>query len=193
MHVLSNYEYDLSACLVNCSNNGVCLLDTITQTYMCQCNANFVGQLCQTDTRICSTFPCLNNSTCLDLNLNNASSFKCQCGSNFYGINCENAVDLCLNETCSGNGYCTSNRSEISCCCFIGFSGMQCELEKNSVKILHYVQNSSVSLCLTCIIVTICIILLNDMCSLFIAKEKGKSQQKKASQIFRFKYTTASM
>ena len=193
LQILATYEYDFSACLVNCTNNGVCILDTITQKYICQCIVNFGGQSCQTDTRICSTFPCLNKGTCLDLILNNASSSKCQCVSNFYGINCENEANMCHNQTCSGNGYCTFNSSEITCLCFNGFSGMQCELEKNSVKILHYVQISSVLLCFTCIIITICIIIMNDMCNLFIAKSKNKSHKKKTSKIFRFKYIAAKM
>ena len=160
---------------------------------MCQCFPNFAGRSCQSDTRICSTFPCLNNGTCLDSILNNTNTFKCQCRANFYGIYCENAVNLCQNETCSENGYCTVNSNEITCRCFLEFSGIQCEVENISIKIVHYVQMSSVLLCFVCIGITICIIILNDVWDLLIAKSKNKIDKNKASRIYKFKYTTTSM
>ena len=97
MNILTNSNYDLSACLKNCSNNGLCLLNTTNQKYSCQCFTHFNGISCQFDTRPCSKYPCLNNGTCLNTNLN-TSEFKCQCQLNYFGLNCETKIDLCKNQ-----------------------------------------------------------------------------------------------
>ena len=97
---------DVSSCLSNCSNQGICKLSN-NQTYICECNANFMGKSCQSDKRPCSqSNKCLNNGTCVDsLDLTSSS---CQCPENglFYGKFCEKRRNLCENVTCSSHGYC---------------------------------------------------------------------------------------
>jgi hypothetical protein len=86
---------DMSSCLNNCSNQRICKLDLITQKYSCECNTNFMGKSCQTDSRPCMRWnPCLNNATCFNLN---STSVECKCPSNglYYGEYCENRIDLC--------------------------------------------------------------------------------------------------
>jgi hypothetical protein len=61
-YVLSTYTGGLSECLVNCSNQGICVLNSLEQ-YVCQCNQFRLGASCQTDSRPCSSNPCLNNNT----------------------------------------------------------------------------------------------------------------------------------
>ena len=64
---LLNTNYDLSGCIVNCSNNGQCRFDLLSNQFFCSCNTAFLsGAACQLDTRPCSSNPCLGNSTCVD-------------------------------------------------------------------------------------------------------------------------------
>jgi Tfp pilus assembly major pilin PilA len=86
--VLTNYTGDLSACLANCSNQGICILNSLQQ-YICECNQYRTGKSCQSDTRPCSSNPCLNNGLCIDTN-NQTLSFQCICSNSslFYGTYC---------------------------------------------------------------------------------------------------------
>ena len=61
--ILETYIGDLTGCLANCSNQAVCMLDT-QQKYICQCKEFKNGLSCQSDTRPCSSNPCLNNGVC---------------------------------------------------------------------------------------------------------------------------------
>jgi len=144
---------DMSSCLMNCSNQGICKLDPITQKFICECNANFMGKSCQTDSRPCMRWnPCLNNATCQNVN---STSFECKCPSNglYYGEYCENKVNLCENVTCSSNGYCyLQNQTQPKCKCNNGFSGETCELESNTIKQLKTFQWTSTIICIICLI-----------------------------------------
>jgi hypothetical protein len=143
---------DISACLANCSNNGLCQLDPQTLKYICECNANFMGKSCQTDTRPCSqSNKCLNNGTCI--NSLNLTSFKCQCPQNgpFYGQYCEKTINLCENVTCSSHGYCIQNLNETKCKCNLGYEGEVCDKELNEVKKVKYTQWTTTIICMICI------------------------------------------
>jgi hypothetical protein len=102
---------DITACLTNCSNQGICKLTNLT--YFCECNAIFLGKSCQTDKRLCSqSNKCLNNGTCI--NSKDLTSSICKCPENgpYYGQYCENVKNLCENVTCSSHGYCIRNKNE---------------------------------------------------------------------------------
>jgi hypothetical protein len=153
---------DINACLINCSNQGVCKFINIT--YICGCNANFIGKSCQTDERPCShSNKCLNNSTCI--NSLDLTSFTCQCPKNgpFYGQYCENVKNLCENETCSSHGYCTQSQNETKCKCFTGFKGDRCEIESNSVNVVKSVQWLSIAICIFSIILFWCLVIASDI------------------------------
>ena len=143
---------DISSCLANCSNQGVCKLDPQMQKYICECNANFMGKSCQTDERPCSQAnKCLNNGTCL--NSLNLTTFTCQCPENgpYYGQYCENMRNLCENVTCSFHGNCIQNQSDTKCKCLNGYEGDKCEIESNSIKVVKNVQWTSTIICIVCI------------------------------------------
>jgi hypothetical protein len=100
------------------------------------------------DIRPCMHSPCLNNGTCVEnttalisTNGNSNSSYTCECGEYYYGTNCEYRLDLCQNETCSNNGYCTmeSTQNVANCTCIMGYSGVYCETELESTKIIKTV------------------------------------------------------
>ena len=146
---------DVSSCLSNCSNQGVCKLSN--QTYICECNDYFTGKSCQNDQRPCTkSNKCLNNGTCI--NSLDLTSFSCKCPENgvFYGQYCENIKNLCENETCSLHGYCHQQQSEIKCKCFKGFNGDNCELESNEVKAVKSFQWTTTIICIMCMVISGC-------------------------------------
>ena len=101
----TNDGSDFTDCLVNCSNNGNCIVSADKQL-TCECNEHFTESDCSRDMRLCSKRLCSNNGTCIDkINATEIEyNFECQCPDNFVGRNCQIRIDLCLNETCSLNG-----------------------------------------------------------------------------------------
>ena len=63
-------------------------LDTVSGTvssFTCQCRLGYTGQLCETNINECSSSPCQNNATCVDL----VNSFACRCNGFFVGNLCD--------------------------------------------------------------------------------------------------------
>ena len=158
--LLVSSQYDLSSCLSNCSNQGICSLDVLTQQYICSCNSGFIGKACQTDQRPCARSRCLNNATCLNLNV---TGYVCQCSSGiFFGEFCQYKNNICANRTCSLNGDCRETQSETYCKCFTGFSGDDCQVVEMSTKIVKGVQMTTTILSMACLVSLACLVLGND-------------------------------
>ena len=122
-------------------------------------NQNRMGVSCQSDTRPCSSSPCLNNGSCY--NTNNDTSFQCTCQNDlFYGIYCEYKLDLCLNSTkcIKGQGICQVNDTQISCKCFKGYSGQNFEIISTSLLVTKSI--ISVTTILTIIIMVSYVIMI---------------------------------
>ena len=152
------YTGDLSACLTNCSNQGVCFLNS-DQKYVCQCNPYRTGSACQSESLPCASYPCLNGGVCN--NTKNGTSFECSCNSDiFYGANCENEINLCLNSTvCFNNqGYCIMNGTQPICKCKSDYSGVNCEIISSSLATRKSIINASTIIAiisLVCLAITI--------------------------------------
>ena len=158
---------DVTSCLSNCSNQGVCKLST-NKTYICECNANFMGKSCQTDERPCSQANrCLNNGTCI--NSLDLTSSSCQCPQNgpFYGQYCENMRNLCENVTCSSHGYCSQSQSETKCKCYVGYDGDKCEIVSSSVRVVKSIQWTTTIICILCILIFWMMIVGSDVLGYF--------------------------
>uniref|UniRef100_A0A7M4G1Z8 Milk fat globule EGF and factor V/VIII domain containing n=1 Tax=Crocodylus porosus TaxID=8502 RepID=A0A7M4G1Z8_CROPO len=72
-----------------CHNNGVCQIppnrgDVFTE-YICKCPSGFEGTHCQENKNECSSQPCRNGGTCLDLD----GDYTCKCSSPFLGRTCQ--------------------------------------------------------------------------------------------------------
>jgi hypothetical protein len=159
-------DSDISSCLSNCSNQGVCTLKN--QTYYCECNENFIGKSCQTDKRPCSqSNNCLNNGTCINSLDLTSSSCKCPENGLYYGEYCENKKNLCENVTCSLHGNCIQNQNETVCTCFIGFKGDECEIESNAVKVVKGVQWVSTTICIVTLVFLWFLFICSDLLSYF--------------------------
>jgi hypothetical protein len=185
--VLSNYTGDLSACLANCSNQGICTLNSVQQ-FVCECNQYKTGRSCQSDSKPCSSNPCLNNGLCVDIN-NQTSSFQCICPSLFYGIYCENKIDLCLNSTiCYNNqGYCKMNGSQPVCNCIVGYSGVNCEIISSSLAAKKIIINVSALIAFVVIAFFIFTIFVFDYTKYFLMAKpiKKKLKTKKPKSHFK--------
>jgi len=187
LNILQSNE-DLNSCLIDCSNQGVC--QQVNQTFVCQCNQNYMGSSCQTYTGACSRNKCLNNATCV--NTLNMTSYKCECPSNglFYGQYCENRINTCQNVTCSLHGFCISNQNlTTQCKCFYGYSGEICDVESTSIKIVKVVQWTTTIICIICIVIFWMITIGSDILSYFgigdklIDIEKWKHDKLHSNQI----------
>ena len=156
--------------------------------YECGCDPYFSGKACQYDSRPCSSGPCLNNGTCV--NINNDTSFQCECQQTFFGLNCENQINICQNKTCGGKGYCFNDQNEPKCKCFTGYSGDECETVSTFVKLVRPVVQISTSLiCFIVIGTTIVLIISNDVWNYFMARYRKKyGKIIKSKKIIRFKY-----
>lgn len=111
-----------------CLNGGLCLTDTSTGEFHCECPAGFQGDFCQEEIDHCSSSPCKNNGTCTNL----GSGYSCACPNNTRGESCQHA-DPCLSSPCRNGGNCSwplNGTTEYECDCVLrlenGFSGENC-------------------------------------------------------------------
>ena len=171
--VLEAYVGDLSSCLGNCSNQGICVLSN--QKYICQCNQYRTGVSCQSNTRPCSSSPCLNNGSCS--NTNNDTSFQCKCQNDlFYGAYCEFKLDLCLNSTncIRGQGICQMNDTQTSCKCCKGYSGQNCEIISNSLLVKKSIISVTTILAIIIMVSYVIMIVCFDFTKYFSIRKRNK-------------------
>lgn len=193
LNILSLQTNDISGCLTNCSSNGQCKLNSLRGFYTCACEPYFIGPSCQYDTRPCSsTSPCLNNGTCSNQQITNATLFECQCQTSFYGTNCEKQINICQNETCNKNGYCYNSQNEPKCKCFTGYLGDKCDLISSQIQQVKTIQSTSSIICFIIFATMISMVILNDIMNCFIDKKKKRSNKnvQQESSFIRYKYQT---
>nr|XP_054749141.1 hyalin-like [Lytechinus pictus] len=90
----------------------------------------------------CSSTPCQNFATCIDLN---RVDFECTCTSAYTGTLCTD--ELCPADYCGNNGVCVITVGLQSLCiCDTNFEGDQCEIHEQYVT-HHYSDRSSRSSC----------------------------------------------
>ena len=141
---------DLTSCLNNCSNHGVCKLIS-GMLYGCFCDPDYIGPSCSVNSRPCSSVPCLNNGTCTEVMVSNGTyNFTCTCLEKYSGSRCEifDISELCSNLSCV-YGTCQVNSStlEVGCKCFKSYSGDLCDIETTEIKTIKSVITWS-SICL---------------------------------------------
>ncbi|XP_004699170.1 protein delta homolog 1 isoform X1 [Echinops telfairi] len=110
--------------------NGVCF-----EPWQCICDEGWEGHFCHIDVRPCTSNPCANNSTCMNLDM---GGYKCSCAPGFTGPHCqEKKAGPCKTNgsPCQHGGTCVDDEgraSHASCLCPPGFSGIFCEIMANS-------------------------------------------------------------
>lgn len=104
---------------ISCTGNGLCIDQE--QTFLCQCNPGFLGQLCEI-VDYCQEIDCSGQGLCQ----NGADSFTCICNPGYTGQQCETDIDECIGVNCSGNGLCTDGVNSFFCNCNPGYTGQLC-------------------------------------------------------------------
>lgn len=189
-NLLSNIDYDISGCLINCTNNGKCKLNMQSNKIECSCVDFFFGSDCRSNRRICSNqMQCLNSGSCIDIiEFNNEKntfefSYQCNCSQYYYGERCQYEVDLCQNKTCSSNGFCKVNETKQAVCnCFKFFSGENCEITSNELVVIKKVITVSSIVAIVVICTMFLTLLLNDITSLIINYDRKKHARKKLKE-----------
>jgi hypothetical protein len=182
IEILSSNAYGLNGCLMNCSNKGDCY--RIDNFYKCICNDYFTGESCDTDTRACSSNPCLNNGICVDIQNKSKSltnwEYKCNCTIGIFGgENCQNEINLCLiNKECNKNGYCVNDNGQAKCKCFMSYFGDKCENTLSELVIQKGIVKTAVIIAILMIIAFYLVIFIDDLLRYYICKMKFKKVKK---------------
>eukprot|EP00057_Strongylocentrotus_purpuratus_P025302 XP_011679776.1 PREDICTED: receptor-type tyrosine-protein phosphatase delta [Strongylocentrotus purpuratus] len=71
----------------------------------------------------CSSGPCMNGGTCMDL----VNAYTCSCLDGFNGTHCEFDIRECDSTPCKNNGTCFDATNYYNCTCLPGFIGTYCE------------------------------------------------------------------
>ena len=181
-NLLTSTNQDITACLTNCSNNGVCQLDPSTQKLLCTCDQYFTGSKCNIDTRPCSYGPCLNNATCINTNLT-SPGYLCECNQFYTGTNCETQIDLCQNETCSSNGKCSIVDNKPECKCFQYYSGDNCKTQSQTLVVIKsFIETTSI-IAIILIIAFYMIIVISDVLKFLVCNKEKRFKKKQKNQV----------
>ena len=158
----------MSGCIVNCTNRGNCKYDSPSNKYVCACDEYFSGKSCEIDTRACSSNPCMNNATCIDVYSNSSSiatsTFRCECQIGYEGDYCETKLNICANETCSNNGNCEDLDNVPKCKCFSMYEGEKCDVQSSELKTIKTIVSMT---SIIAVAVIICFFLLFKFIRLF--------------------------
>uniref|UniRef100_A0A8C9QDN8 Protein delta homolog 1 n=1 Tax=Spermophilus dauricus TaxID=99837 RepID=A0A8C9QDN8_SPEDA len=108
--------------------NGLC-----EEPWQCICK-DWDFFLYPPDVRACTSTPCSNNGTCVDLD---SGRYECSCPPGFSGQDCQEKDGPCVinGSPCQHGGTCVDDEgraSHASCLCPPGFSGNFCEIVANS-------------------------------------------------------------
>lgn len=182
-------NYDLSDCISNCTNNGLCKYSNIGLKFICVCNLYYSGPYCSTDLRPCSSSPCMNNGTCIQniTDLASPTSY-CECGQYYEADVCQTKKDICQNETCSNHGKCKDVNNKPKCECFSLYLGENCEITSDALKVIQ----KTISISSIIAIVILCcfylFILSSDLLKIIINRNTNYNLRKSRKRIIRFRY-----
>ncbi len=81
--LIKSDKQELTGCFSNCTNTGRCQI--FDDKFKCECQKFYKGDDCKTDIRACSSSPCQNNGTCIEIwNANSSNTYSCRCKSPFF-------------------------------------------------------------------------------------------------------------
>nr|XP_020044073.1 protein delta homolog 1 isoform X4 [Castor canadensis] len=109
--------------------NGLC-----EEPWQCICKDGWDGKLCDIGVQACTSTPCANNGTCMNLS---DGDYECSCIPGYSGKDCQKKDGPCVinGSPCQHGGTCVDDEgqaSHASCLCPPGFSGNFCEIVANS-------------------------------------------------------------
>ena len=185
--IFQNGSFDISGCLINCTNNGRCAY-LANNKIQCACLPGFTGKACEIDLRACSpkNNKCVNDGLCIEVN--NTNGFDCTCTEQFTGDFCESKLDLCHNVTCSSHGSCVDLGNATKCVCFDLYLGDLCE--KESVELVTVRAIISITSVIAIVIIVLfyssCVIM--DLVKYFMCRDRSKKKRIYIRRIFKYKY-----
>ena len=97
---------------------------------VCQCDAGWEGDFCETKIDQCKDNPCENGATCID----HINSFSCECSLGWKGPTCSILTNDCSLTPCKNNAECTEGTDRITCKCLAGWTGDLCEININDCE-----------------------------------------------------------
>ena len=185
----------MSGCIVNCSNHGTCKFDSAGNKFTCVCEGFYTGAACQTDLRACSSNPCMNNATCVDVYSNSTSNnsslgswtFSCECQKSYEGVFCQNKINICANETCSSNGVCEDVNNVPKCKCFSMYDGEKCNIQSSELKAVKTMISMTSVIAIIVLICFYLIILIMDLIE-YWARSKRRTLVIKKGIISKYVY-----
>ncbi|XP_078670158.1 uncharacterized protein LOC144910683 isoform X24 [Branchiostoma floridae x Branchiostoma belcheri] len=138
-------------------DNGMCVHQNRTCNDEDNCGDRSDERGCPTGA--CKSSPCMNGASCCDLG---DDKFSCLCRLGYHGDTCGNFTDPCASpdNPCANGGTCMSMdvgdgdgdsvRSEYSCQCPPGFTGMTCEIPLPTVCDENTCENGGRCVTATC-------------------------------------------
>lgn len=109
-----------------CLNGGICK-NTAPDSYECTCYEGFSGVNCEIAEHACSTKPCKNGASCIDM----MGGFICTCAPGWTGAFCEGYVNECASDPCLHGGTCVDGINSYRCLCPPGWGGAHCQLDSD--------------------------------------------------------------
>ncbi|CAL4102763.1 unnamed protein product, partial [Meganyctiphanes norvegica] len=104
-----------------CGFNGRCV-SLENSAFSCVCDPGYSGEYCHINVNDCTSNPCRNGGTCVDLN----NEFQCVCDIGWEGALCTIDVDECADKPCRNNGTCMDGTNDFTCTCVDGWKGRTC-------------------------------------------------------------------
>ncbi|KAM6171669.1 protein delta homolog 1 isoform 5-T5 [Erethizon dorsatum] len=117
-----------------CVTSPGCVNGRCEEPWECVCEDGWDGKLCDIGVRACTSTPCNNNGTCMDLG---NGHYECACVPGYSGKDCQKKDGPCAinGSPCQHGGSCVDDEgraSHASCLCPPGFSGNFCEIMASS-------------------------------------------------------------
>ena len=100
--------------------NGACV--NSNNSFICECDAGWEGNLCDLNIDNCASDPCA-NGVCID----GIDSFTCECDAGWEGDLCDINSNECASNPCA-NGVCIDGIDSFTCDCDAGWEGDLCDI-----------------------------------------------------------------
>ncbi|KAK3092241.1 hypothetical protein FSP39_000187 [Pinctada imbricata] len=109
-----------------CQNEGICK-NTAPDQYECTCLEGYSGTNCEIAEHACTSSPCYNGATCIDI----SGGYICSCAPGWTGPNCRGNINECSSSPCLHSGTCLDDVNKYRCICPPGWNGAHCQLDSD--------------------------------------------------------------